>query len=593
MGDQPGNKHDARTSSMARTAPQYMGALFVGLLVLRIINALMIKTSFQPDEYFQSLEPALETAFGPSVNAWITWEWHERLRSSLHPLLFASIYNLADSISTTLGLTPSVRAEVLVAAPKVLQAVFAALTDAYTYRLACDIYGSKSHASAAALVLSITSPWQWFASVRTLSNSMETTLTIIALRLWPWDLLLGSSPEEKQTASNSSSTGLYGSLCAAAIACILRPTNIIIWATISITVVFRYGGKQAALRLATAASICGSAVLAVSVAADRAFYDELVLPPLRFLHFNVVQSLAVFYGQNRLDYYITEGLPLLLTTALPFGAVALWQALYSLRKDTSSSNAEYRMTAISSTLALTVITSVLALGGISHKEVRFIYPLLPMLHVLAAEPFSSFFRRPARPSRIIILTLAAAINVAVMYYTSYVHQRGVVDVMHYLRHQHEKKLALSSTPGAGEMVATTVAFLMPCHSTPWRSHLVYPEIEAGALTCEPPIGLSVEERLGYMDEADVFYANPIAWVEDNMANTASIRHGSSMDAGTSSDDEKLGWPQYLVFFQQLEPTMKEVLEGTKYRECWRGFNTHFHDDWRRNGDVVVWCMAES
>ena len=43
------------------------------LIAFRILNALSIKTFFQPDEYFQSLEPAWQMAFGGDSGAWITW----------------------------------------------------------------------------------------------------------------------------------------------------------------------------------------------------------------------------------------------------------------------------------------------------------------------------------------------------------------------------------------------------------------------------------------------------------------------------------------------------------------------------------------
>lgn len=43
------------------------------LIAYRILNALTIKTFFQPDEYFQSLEPAWDMAFGSGSGAWITW----------------------------------------------------------------------------------------------------------------------------------------------------------------------------------------------------------------------------------------------------------------------------------------------------------------------------------------------------------------------------------------------------------------------------------------------------------------------------------------------------------------------------------------
>ena len=43
------------------------------LIAYRILNALSVNTFFQPDEYFQSLEPAWDMAFGPGSGAWITW----------------------------------------------------------------------------------------------------------------------------------------------------------------------------------------------------------------------------------------------------------------------------------------------------------------------------------------------------------------------------------------------------------------------------------------------------------------------------------------------------------------------------------------
>jgi phosphatidylinositol glycan class B len=57
--------------------------------------------------------------------------------------------------------------------------------------------------------------------------------------------------------------------------------------------------------------------------------------------------------------------------------------------------------------------------------------------------------------------------------------------------------------------------------------------------------------------------------------------------------EKRQWPDYIVFFEQLQSIMGDVLEGSGYMECWRRFNTHWHDDWRRKGDVIVWCLKES
>lgn len=46
----------------------------MGVMVLRAINAICTgKTFFQPDEYFQAIEPAWSLAFGPQSGAWLTW----------------------------------------------------------------------------------------------------------------------------------------------------------------------------------------------------------------------------------------------------------------------------------------------------------------------------------------------------------------------------------------------------------------------------------------------------------------------------------------------------------------------------------------
>lgn len=48
------------------------------LIAFRLLNALIIRTFFQPDEYFQSLEPGWQLAFGKNSGAWITWVRHRQ-----------------------------------------------------------------------------------------------------------------------------------------------------------------------------------------------------------------------------------------------------------------------------------------------------------------------------------------------------------------------------------------------------------------------------------------------------------------------------------------------------------------------------------
>ncbi|KAJ4365237.1 glycosylphosphatidylinositol anchor biosynthesis [Neocucurbitaria cava] len=513
--------------------------VFSLLLALRIVNALTLRTFFQPDEFFQSLEPAWQLAFGQTSNAWITWEWRTQLRSSLHPALFATVYRVAADLGAFCGLNLPARAELLLAAPKLIQAVFAALLDCYTWKLAEKAYGRGSRTA-------LTTPLRSFGYKHAAASTTE----------FEWS-------SDSEVTDNAR-----------------------------------------------------SAVLACSIASDRLYYEVWTLPPLRFLYFNIAQSLAVFYGSNRADYYITEGLPLLLTTALPFAAIGIWQSLHGSEPERSPMTGESSTSSPVTTptetaiqrsilkrLAWASLVVTLTLSLISHKEVRFLYPILPFLHLIAAKPLASFLPTHAPISRKTVIFLLFATNLLLAGYASQIHQRGVIDVLSYIRHKHETRNGLSasssSTSQTRPISNTTVGFLMPCHSTPWRSHLIYPQISAWALTCEPPIDIPLPERSTYLDEADEFYLKPgpAAWLRSNMESTDTIQSGGSRSGQHWMKNDprfkrkyKREWPQNLVFFEQLEGTLKEHLDGTRYTECWRGFNSHFHDDHRRVGDVIVWCL---
>ena len=60
-------------------------------LLLRVAVALLTRTFFQPDEYFQSLEPAHQFVFGYGA---LTWEWFTSIRSIVYPALNIPLYAL-------------------------------------------------------------------------------------------------------------------------------------------------------------------------------------------------------------------------------------------------------------------------------------------------------------------------------------------------------------------------------------------------------------------------------------------------------------------------------------------------------------------
>ncbi len=498
-----------------------------------------------------------------------------------------------------------------------------------------------------ALVLTIVSPWQWFCSARTFSNSLETTLTAIALYNWPWHWTLpvdsGSQrpsrfdaqglrvrdPDVQGQDSTDELTRLRRALLCAAVATILRPTNILIWCTLGL-LTFLKDWKSVRPSLTEFGTflretvLCGSTVLLISTLLDRIFYDEWVFPPFNFLYVNVVQSLATFYGNNDWHYYISQGYPLLLTTALPFTLISMYRILTPgdpIREATPEGRNALR------SLCIICLLFPAVFSNIAHKEVRFIYPLLPALHVVTGLQLSSFFgplispsRASARSYKRLLLILLFALNASIAYYTSQVHNSGLIKLTTYLRHEFED--AYLPAPRPSNM---TVGMLMPCHSTPWRSHLQYPPtsahpgIRAWALTCEPPLNLNASEKARYMDEADQFYDNPSLWLKRNMSRRAprlssswapgifgpdySVRRnlGVNADILEAARDEEFWeartgrkpWPGYLVFFAELEQTLAVALRGSGYVECTRLWNSAWHDDSRRTGDVVVWCLDPS
>ena len=586
------------------------------LLLFRFLNALLTRTFFQPDEYFQSLEPAWHLAFSDS-SAWLTWEWTHQLRSSLYPALIATFYRGVDGVMGFLQLYPPFRALILTALPGAVQSVVAAVGDFFTWKLGMDLYGRGSNAPWAALWVSVVSPWGWYVSTRTFSNSMEMGLTVAGVSYWPWEILKGEGKGDGELLLVGERVrSLRISLVLAALAVVLRPTNILIWVVILGMTLVRLARVRREVAVPTLVVLfreiilCGGAVLALSVLSDKLYFGFWTFPPYKWLYFNISQSLAVFYGHMQWHYYLSQGIPLLMTTFLPFALVGVWKGLFP--RDNSWQSAALK------TLATTVVTVVAIMSLISHKEVRFIYPLLPMLHILSAPYVAAFFTTPESNSstfngpvvlrRKLTLANLLTINLLLGTYLSVFHQPAPLSVLQFLRTDFERihpeslwlgtdLLSPDRPPNQGEGHELFALFLTPCHSTPWRSHLVYPALRARALTCEPPLHTrpGSVERETYRDEADRFYLRDpkrnnsygLTFLANELFPLA--RDGSGRRGGEV--------PRYIVGFEGIESVLREFFEsedgegkemGVRLTRVWSGFNGLFNEDWRRRGRLVVW-----
>jgi phosphatidylinositol glycan class B len=446
----------------------------------------------------------------------------------------------------------------------------------------------------------------------------------MALYYWPWTLL---AEPRKAAALIPSIWQLRASLSLAAFAVVLRPTNILIWATVAFMVLTRcnlvssssssFLPVKTVLVLFREALLCGSLVLAASFASDYLYFGFWTFPPYKWLNFNVSQSLAVFYGRNPWHYYLLQGIPLLCTTSLPFALGAMYQSFFFSVGEGQGQANTLRV------LLYAVFVTVGALSLISHKEVRFIYPLLPILSILSAPLAASFFtttttaatatdpsassnNKPHRPSirRKPLLFLGLSVNVFLAGYLGFLHQAAPLTVLSYLRQEYERihptaaRLPLTTSMDHHHPTSSSsqldiendddqlfALFLMPCHSTPWRSHLVYPNLHAYALSCEPPLHTKpgTVERETYRDEADRFYDDPVGFLRGEL-------FGLTTGAGSIKT-----LPRFIIGFQGIEPWLRQFLQtreggelGIRPQKVWEGFNGFFNEDWRRAGKMVVW-----
>ena len=168
-------------------------SVFWKFLALRVVNALCVNTYFNPDEYWQSVEVAHRLVFGYGH---LTWEWTERIRGFVHPLVFAAVYYILKitgldypmvvvcthySVLSLCSCDHVVRVCVQVLAPRVLQAVLAATADTFL----CRIVAKYNENLAKKTMYCIMFSWfLFFCDVRTFSNTMEAQLSVIALYYW-------------------------------------------------------------------------------------------------------------------------------------------------------------------------------------------------------------------------------------------------------------------------------------------------------------------------------------------------------------------------------------------------------------------------
>lgn len=451
----------------------------------------------------------------------------------------------------------------------------------------------------------LTSPYYLYTATRTFSNTAEASLSMIALGLW-----YGGRGTRNQVAA----------IVLSALASLIRPTNAVLWIFIfgqGLLQILADSSKRPTLSsrlrsaglLSSLISITGIIAILLSTFIDSAYHGRLVVPVIPFVMQNVYHSVSLFYGSHPWHWYISQGLPIVVMTALPaavLGAASMWEQ-----------GGRSRLL-----VALTVWT-IAAYSLLGHKEWRFLQPVVPLFHIMAGQHLATTSRRTqahkSSPwSGLQPYLLAKSwfwLHISTLPLAAYLL------LFHCIGQSLTLPAYLQAQSEAGKI--SSVAFLMPCHSTPWQSHFNLPHLEQSPvpgsnglngsgdvgymwfITCEPPRsdGGQGETSKEHRDQSDYFYDNPMKYMSLYFPSSVDPKFPPSRpwsrDAaqlwkeGTATDKAVHAWTSHIVVFDALltgagyGSQVGGYLASKGYREEKRIWNSLFHDDPRRRGDLIV------
>jgi phosphatidylinositol glycan class B len=494
-------------------------------LAFRMLNSLLVQTYFTPDEHWQALEVAHRITFGYGH---LTWEWEKGIRSYLHPMMFVFLYKVLAFLHLDFPW-------VMMRAPRILQSVVSAYGDLYLYKFSHELFGYN--VAFWALFAQLTNWFIFYCITRTLSNNLETVLTIIGLYYWP----CMRSVYSRKYPLLSRKWGLF----AAALACAIRPTSAIIWIYVGFLELFLARDKIKFIFLEVVP--IGVFVLGSTCLLDRIMYGSWVLVPLNFLKFNFLSSGGDYYGTHHWHWYFTQGFTVMLFTFLPFSLAGIYISK------------QFKLSGL--------IFWVLGLYSVlGHKEFRFVLPVLPIAMIFAGCSLASIYdedltnatktksvasKCPSKMKLFIFFLLVT--NIPMALYMSMVHQRGSEDVMNYLA-----KETLTGN-------VKSVLFLTPCHSTPYYS-ILHQHIPMRFLDCSP------SEMKGTPDESDRFLMNPVEFASEFVKNWSQ--------------------PTHIVLFDSQEKFLQNFLALHYFQEEKRFFHAHFKVDRDLQSSIVVYALNQ-
>ena len=303
----------------------------------------------------------------------------------------------------------------------------------------------------------------------------------------------------------------------------------------------------------------GALGITLAMVVDFNFFGIWTLPFLGNFHFNVVLDRAGLYGSHPFEWYLTAGVPAISGILLPF---LVWDL-------------GTKMSYGQRNLWIIVTSYLLIMSFNSHKEFRYIHPVLPLICLLTGRHVQSLFvGRTRSTARIASFgAIFILLNLAAVGYLGLFHQSGPIKVNHRIvaeaQQQYEKQ------PKAQAASSYSIHYLTgACHSTPLHSHLHAPPLvfETWALDCSPECRADPHA----LCEFESFDKDPARFVEETYRPGACVEEQQVDDnddkmtetCSRSSIPQRPS-PDFAVTFSKYALRIQPQLESLGLRELAR------------------------
>ncbi len=457
-------------------------------IIYRIAAFLLLRTTFVPDEYYQSVEPAFKFVYSDNnklVIPPLTWEWQSeyRIRSYIPILHYILCFRLLKTLSIDYSF-------LIRNGPRFMQTLYSIIGDLSLYSTSKILFVSEDIARDIVIV----NLFSWsgtYCMSRTLINSYETVLQYIGVLLW----IICMKNQSKKLWYNVSYIVLV------TISIYSRPTSFLWW--VIPMIVYLTTDKMRIVYC----TLIGLFTCTVCIVIDSYHYNstfnypdnglytydgsikiiqlilsqisalKITITPLNFYIYNVHQNYAELFGVKTWYWTLIEGLPVILGFYTPFIFYELF--LYLTRGFCSITDVTLLNYLVFSASFYAITLRIVT----SHQEYRFLLPCLPSIHILLGIRYNQMNKYRSKWRILYLVIFVLNVSLASVLLTS--HQHGTENSFNYLVNHIKTKNYNIQEPNI-----INVYVVAPCYSFPGYSYIYdkyQPDIQLRlhSLNCDP------------------------------------------------------------------------------------------------------------